>query len=122
MIGIGVIGYGYWGPNLVRNFLQVPDAQVIAVSDVRSERLKMIQRQYPTIKTTTDCHQVIQNPNVDAVVIATPVTSHFELANMALRAGKHVLVEKPLAATSNQCASLIEEAEKRNRVLMVDHT
>jgi predicted dehydrogenase len=122
MIGIGVIGYGYWGPNLVRNFMQVTDAQVVAVSDMRPDRLAAIHRQYPSVLTTTNCREVIHHPKVDAVVIATPVTTHYELADLALRAGKHVLVEKPLAATSSQGAGLIEESLRRNRVLMVDHT
>jgi predicted dehydrogenase len=122
MIGIGVIGYGYWGPNLVRNYAQVPGARVVAVSDLRTERLARINEQYPSIITTTNFREVIQHPQVDAVVIATPVTTHYELAFQALRAGKHVLVEKPLAATSGQCMGLIEEAQRRNRVLMVDHT
>lgn len=122
MIGFGIVGYGYWGPNLVRNIAQAPGARVVAVSDVRSDRLGVVQKQYPGIMTSTDCREVIHNPAVDAVVIATPVTTHFELAEMALRANKHVLVEKPLAATSPQCLDLIEEAIKRNLVLMVDHT
>jgi predicted dehydrogenase len=122
MIGIGVIGYGYWGPNLVRNFMQVPGARVVAVSDMRTDRLALVQRQYPSIRTTTNFREIIHHVQVDAVVIATPVTTHYELADIALRAGKHVLVEKPLSATSGQGLNLIEEALRRNRVLMVDHT
>ena len=122
MIGIGVIGYGYWGPNLVRNFVQVPGAHVVAVSDVRPDRLASIHKQYPTVITTAHFRDVINHPQVDAVVIATPVTTHYELAEAALRAGKHVLVEKPLTSTSSQGLSLIEESLRRNRVLMVDHT
>jgi len=122
MIGIGVIGYGYWGPNLVRNFMQAAGGRVIAVSDLRPERLARINEQYPTIMATTNFREVIQHPQVDAVVIATPVTTHYELAFQALRAGKHVLVEKPLTATSGQGMSLIEEANRRGLVLMVDHT
>jgi predicted dehydrogenase len=122
MIGVGVIGYGYWGPNLVRNFIQAPGARVVAVSDLRPENLARIQKQHPTVTTTTNYRELIQDPKVDAVVIATPVTTHYELAAQALKAGKHVLVEKPLTATSGQAIGLIEEASKRNRVLMVDHT
>jgi predicted dehydrogenase len=122
MIGIGVIGYGYWGPNLVRNFMQVPGARVVAVSDLRSDRLAIVHKQYPAILPTQSFREVIHHPQVDAVVIATPVTTHYESADLALRAGKHVLVEKPLTATSGQGLALLEEARRRNRVLMVDHT
>jgi len=122
MIGICVIGYGYWGPNLVRNLSEVPGARVVAVSDVRPERLALINGRYPTIITTTDSREAIHRSEVDAVAIATPVVTHYDLALQALQAGKHVFVEKPLAATSDQAIRLIEEADRRNRVLMVDHT
>lgn len=122
MIGIGVIGYGYWGPNLVRNFMQAPGAQVVAVSDMRTDRLALVHRHYPSVVATANFREVIQNPKVDAVVIATPVTTHYDLAELALRSGKHVLVEKPLASTSVQGAKLIDEALRRKLVLMVDHT
>lgn len=122
MIGIGVIGYGYWGPNLVRNFAEVPDARLVKVSDFRPERLALVRQRYPSVETTRDAADLIADPHVDAVVIATPVSSHFELASRALRAGKHVLIEKPLAATSEEATRLIEEADRRGRVLMVDHT
>jgi predicted dehydrogenase len=122
MIGIGVIGHGYWGPNLVRNFMEAPGSIVVAVSDLRLERLSQVQSRYPSVRTTTNHRDLYANPDIDAIAIATPVTSHYELALEALRAGKHVLVEKPLAATSDQALRLIEEAEKRKLVLMVDHT
>jgi len=122
MIGIGVIGYGYWGPNLVRNFMKVAGARVVTVSDIRADRLASIHKQYPTVQTTTNFHDVISNSDVDAVIVATPVSTHYELAEMALRAGKHVLVEKPLTSTSRQSLGLIEEAHRNKRVLMVDHT
>ena len=122
MIKIGVIGYGYWGPNLVRNFMEASGSTVAAVCDVRPERLAQLQSRYPTIRTLTDCQELFADPSIDAVVIATPVSSHFELAMASLKAGKHVLVEKPLAANSEQGLELIEEATKRKRVLMVDHT
>jgi predicted dehydrogenase len=122
MIGIGVIGYGYWGPNLVRNFAEEPGAQMKMVSDLQPERLSRARTRYPGITTTTDHRELIANPDVDAVVIATPVSTHFELAMQALQAGKHVLVEKPLTSTAEQCMRLIEEAVKRQRLLMVDHT
>ena len=122
MIGIGVIGYGYWGPNLVRNFSEVPGSRVVAVSDLRPERLAQVQNRYPTIKTTTDHRDFLTDPDIDAIVIATPVSTHFELAMQALHGGKHVLVEKPLAATLEQGERLLEEAARCGRVLMVDHT
>ena len=122
MINIGVIGYGYWGPNLVRNFVEAPGSQVAAVCDLRPERLALVQSRYPAIETTTDYREVLTNEHIDAIAIATSVSTHFELAMQALQAGKHVLVEKPLTATSEQAIQLIEEANRQNRVLMVDHT
>ena len=122
MVNIGVIGYGYWGPNLVRNFSEVNGARVTMVSDRRAERLAVVERRYPRVRTTTDTDALIADPEVDAVVIATPVDRHFELAMAALEAGKHVLVEKPIASSSEQAARLVEEAQRRNLVLMVDHT
>ncbi len=122
MINIGVIGYGYWGPNLVRNFAEIPDAQVRTVSDFKPELLAKVQARYPTIQTTTDCRDIFTDPKIDAVAIATPVSTHFDLALTALKAGKHVMVEKPMTVSSEQAVQLVEEAEKRNLVLMVDHT
>jgi predicted dehydrogenase len=122
VITLGVIGYGYWGPNLVRNFSEVPGGRVGFVTDMRSTRLALATARYPAIKVSTDYRDLIKDPAVDAVAIATPVTSHFDLAMEALRAGKHVLVEKPMTSTSEQSLTLIEEAEKRRLVLMVDHT
>lgn len=122
MVRIGIIGCGYWGPNLVRNFAETTDVTVAAVSDLRPERLDSIRRRYPSIKTTTDYRDLMNNPEIDAIAVATPVSTHFDLAMQALSAGKHVLVEKPMTATSEQAETLIEEAERRRLVLMVDHT
>ena len=122
MLKVGVIGYGYWGPNLVRNFMACPDAVVTAVSDVREDRLAPLRKVYPGLSTTNNSAELISDPSVDAIIIATPVSTHFELALAALRAGKHVLVEKPLASNSDQARQLIDEAESRDLVLMVDHT
>ncbi len=122
MIKVGVIGYGYWGPNLVRNFMEAPGSTVVAVCDLRGERLVQLKTRYPTIQISSDCQSLFQNQDLDAIVIATPVSSHFELAMGALKAGKHVLVEKPLAANSDQASRLIDEAARRKKVLMVDHT
>jgi predicted dehydrogenase len=121
-IKIGVIGYGYWGPNLVRNFVEVPGSEVLEVSDLRPEALAKVQARYPAINTVVDHKELIFNPKIDAVVIATPVSTHFDLAMQALKAGKHVLVEKPITSTAEQALRLIKEAENRNLVLMVDHT
>ncbi|HNP69473.1 MAG TPA: Gfo/Idh/MocA family oxidoreductase [Kouleothrix sp.] len=122
MLGISVIGYGYWGPNLVRNFSQVANARVVSVCDQRPERRAHVESVYPAIRTCADVRDVWSNPAVDAVAIATPVFSHFDLALQALRAGKHVFVEKPFTTTSAQAEQLVEEAEKRQLTLMVDHT
>jgi predicted dehydrogenase len=122
MIGVGVIGYGYWGPNLVRSFMQAQGAVVVAVSDLRQQRLVQAQSQYPSVKTTTNHYDLLENPDIDAIAIATPVSSHYQLAMEALQAGKHVLVEKPLAASSEEATMLVEEAARRKLILMVDHT
>jgi predicted dehydrogenase len=122
MIKLGVIGYGYWGPNLVRNFMEAPGSTVVAVCDLRPERLRQLTVRYPSIKTCGSSSQLLEDQEIDAIVIATPVSTHHELSLAALQAGKHVLVEKPLAATSEQALQLIAEAAARKRVLMVDHT
>lgn len=119
---IGVIGYGYWGPNLVRNFSEAPGARVGFVTDLRPERLAHASARYPSVKVSTDYRDLLADPGVDAVVVATPVTTHFEIGMAALRAGRHLLLEKPMASSSAQALALIEEAERRGLVLMVDHT
>jgi len=122
MIGVGVIGYGYWGPNLVRNFADSPDCKVVGVCDRSPRRLQLAARRYPGLFTTLQPNELIERTDVDAIAIATPVNSHLGLAQMVLAAGKHVLIEKPLASSSAEAEALIEEAERRSRVLMVDHT
>jgi predicted dehydrogenase len=119
---IGVIGYGYWGPNLVRNFVEVPDCQVVAVSDLGEDRLRRVSARYPAIETTTDCLELLCRPDIDAVAIATPVSTHYDLAARALAAGKHVFLTKPLTQTAAEAERLIAEAERRDLVLHVDHT
>jgi len=121
-VGIGVIGYGYWGPNLARNLAEVPEAQQVAIADRQDERVALAARRYPGIGLYRDGRGLIADPKVDAVAIATPVAAHFALARLALEAGKHVLVEKPLTATSAEAEELIELAARRGCVLMVDHT
>ncbi len=122
MIKVGVVGYGYWGPNFVRNFHEIDGAEVVAVSDPREERLAGLRQRYPAIETLTRDQDLLSDCRIDAVAIAIPVSSHFDVALEAIRAGKHVLLTKPLAATADQGQRLIVEAERRNLVLMVDHT
>jgi predicted dehydrogenase len=122
MIGVGVVGYGYWGPNLVRNFAETPGARVASVSDLNPQRLQLAVGRHPCIQATSDAGELIQNPLVDLVAISTPVSTHFDLAMRALRAGKHVLVEKPLTCNSEDGLRLIEEADRRGVQLFVDHT
>jgi len=122
MIRVGVIGYGYWGPNLVRNFMEAPGSTVVSVCDLRVERLGLVRKRYPSVKTTNRVDELFGDAAIDAIVIASPVSTHFELAQAALKAGKHVLVEKPLAANSDQGKRLIDEALRRRLILMVDHT
>ncbi len=120
---IGVIGCGYWGPNLIRNFNLLDDVEVVAVSDLREERLGFIRKLYPNIKVVSaDCNDILHNKEIDAVVIATPVSTHFSLGMEALEQGKHLLMEKPMTATSEQAEVLIETAKRKNLTLMVDHT
>jgi predicted dehydrogenase len=122
MINVGVIGYGYWGPNLVRNFMDLPQTRLAAVSDVRADRLALAARRYPGVAVMADYRELVDDPKIDAVAVATPVHTHFELGRRVLEAGKHLLVEKPLAASAAQTEALIEAAAQRGRVLMVDHT
>jgi predicted dehydrogenase len=121
-VGVGVIGYGYWGPNLVRNFMGDTGTRVVAVCDRSKDRLAEVKRLYPSVEATTDPNDLFKNPDIDAIAIATPVATHFDLARDALRAGKHVLVEKPIASSSEQASKLIDEAARRKLVLLVDHT
>jgi len=122
MINVGVLGYGYWGPNLVRNFSEVARMRVNAVSDHDEARLALALARHPAIRVSTDARSLIDDPAIDAIAIATPVSTHFELALAALRAGKHVWLEKPMTETSDQARVLVEEAARRNLVLLVDHT
>lgn len=122
LINVAVIGYGYWGPNLARNFHQLPDARLALVSDLDAARLAEVARLYPTTAVTTDYRQALARPEIAAVAVATPVRTHFAIAQEALLAGKHVLVEKPLALTSAEAEALIALAEQQRRTLMVGHT
>lgn len=122
VINVAVIGYGYWGPNLARNFHQLPDARLALVADLDAARLAEVARLYPTTVVTTDYRQALARPEIAAVAVATPVRTHFAIAQEALLAGKHVLVEKPLALTSAEAEALIALAEQQQRTLMVGHT
>ncbi len=122
MIRIGIIGYGYWGPNLLRNFSELPGASAVAVADLDTRKLALVQKRYPAVKVTTDFQALLNDHDIDAIAIATPVSTHFELGMAALKAGKHLWIEKPVAETSLQARKLMEEAGKRRRVLFVDHT
>lgn len=122
MINIGVIGYGYWGTNLVRNIEESAVAQLHSVVDPNPCRLELAQRRCRGVKTKTCLHEILGDPALDAVAIATPVSTHFDLALAALRAGKHVWLEKPMTETSEQARQLIEQAESRKLTLFVDHT
>src|SRR6185436_13280827 len=119
---IGVIGCGYWGPNLLRNFAENEDAQLRWVCDLEEARLNSMGRRYPAARTTTDYQTLMADPGLDAVAVVTPVATHFQIAKEALSAGKHVLVEKPLTATAREAEELIELAAHNHRTLMVDHT
>jgi predicted dehydrogenase len=121
-VGVAVIGYGYWGPNLVRNFSNTDGARVISVSDLYPEQLALARRRHPDVMVTSEFRDLLKDRRIDAIAIATPVHTHYELALAALQAGKHVLIEKPLARTSEEAQQLIEEAARRNLVLLVDHT
>jgi predicted dehydrogenase len=122
MINIGVIGYGYWGPNLARNFSETEGAVLAAVADLDKKKLDSVARRYPAVRTTTYFQDLLEDPSIDAIAIATPVSSHFELGMAALKAKKHVWLEKPMAETSLQARKLVDEAERRERILIVDHT
>jgi predicted dehydrogenase len=122
MIRIGVIGYGYWGPHLVRNFHNLEGCEVAVVCDTNAEALQRVKRAYPSVQVTSDIREALSATNVDAMAVVTPVWTHFELAKAALENGKHVFVEKPFTATAAQAEQLIELADRKKLQIMVDHT
>ena len=122
MLKAGVIGCGYWGPNLIRNFQQLAGSEVKRVADLDSDRLEHMKRLYPSVKTTMDYRDIITDPEIDIVAVATPVKTHYRFASEALSAGKHVFVEKPIAASVSESRELIALAEKNQQKLMVGHT
>lgn len=119
---VAVIGAGYWGPNLIRNFNEAPGAEVLAVADLSAERLGPIRKRYPSIRVTTDHREILSDRSIDAVVIATPIKTHRPLCEEAFAAGKHVLVEKPLAGTVEDAEAIVRAAERAGRTLMIGHT
>jgi len=122
MARIGVIGCGYWGPNLIRNFVTCPETELIWACDLDEIRLQKVLRPYPSVRQTTDLEDVLKDDGVDAVAIATPVYTHYPIAKTSLESGKHVLIEKPLASSVAQGEELVNLAEKNNLRLMCDHT
>jgi predicted dehydrogenase len=122
MINVGIIGYGYWGPNLVRNFSLATNCCVFAVADPQLDRLIKLGKLYPSIKVYTEADELINSKDIDAVIIATPVSTHFELAKKALLNGKHVLLEKPMTTSVIEAEILINLSKEKGLLLMVDHT
>jgi predicted dehydrogenase len=122
VVNIAVVGYGYWGPNLVRNFAEAPGLNLVAVADLDPAKLEVVSKRYPAIRTTTHLEELLEDSDVDAIAIATPVDTHYPLGLAALQAGKHLWLEKPMTETSEQARELVAEAEKRGLVLLADHT
>ena len=122
MIRVGIIGYGYWGPNLARAVAEVDASAVRVIADSSTRALGRAGQRHPSALLVSNWHEAVADPAIDAVIVATPVSTHYEIALAALRAGKHVLVEKPMADSPVKAARLVEEAAKRSLVLMVDHT
>jgi predicted dehydrogenase len=122
MIRVGVIGYGYWGPNVVRNLRSVEGCEVAAICDRSPAALKRVVQAYPDVAVVSDPAEIVSSPKIDAIAVVTPVCTHFELARAALQNGKHVFIEKPFTATTRQADELIELAARRGLTIMVDHT
>jgi predicted dehydrogenase len=122
VVNVGVVGCGYWGPNLIRNFSNLKSSRVVSCADVKEDRLSHMKQLYPTIRATNDFREILKDPEIDAVIIATPVAQHYPVAKEALEAGKHVFVEKPLAQSVEEGKALVELAARLGRTLMVGHT
>ena len=122
MLRVGVIGYGYWGPNIVRNLHGQKNAQVTMVCDQNTAALGRARKAYPGLEMVSDPLEIVCSPHVDAVAVVTPVCAHYDLARLALEHGKHVFIEKPFTATSEQAEELIELAARKKLTIMVDHT
>ncbi|MEI8175723.1 MAG: Gfo/Idh/MocA family oxidoreductase [Candidatus Omnitrophota bacterium] len=122
MIKIGVIGFGYWGPNLVRNFVNADGCVVKTVADLNEGRLKVVKKLYPHIEVTASVDAILNDPGIDAVIAAVPVSMHYEIGRRALLKGKHILIEKPMTNSRRDALKLIDLAARKKKVLMVDHT
>jgi predicted dehydrogenase len=121
-MNFGVIGYGYWGPNIVRNLASLDDSQVLAIAEISPSARKRAQKAYPGVKVTSNASEVITSTEIDAIAVVSPVWTHYELAKAALQNGKHVFVEKPFTSNTAQGEELIELAQRKNLTIMVDHT
>jgi predicted dehydrogenase len=121
-VRVGVIGAGYWGPNIVRNLYEAPGAEAVAVADLSQERLDAISKRFPSLRVTTDYREVIGDPTIDAICIVTPVGTHRKFAEEAFAAGKHVFVEKPLAQSVSDAEAIVRAQERAGKTLMVGHT
>ena len=121
-IRVGVIGAGYWGPNIVRNLHEAPGAEAVAVADLATERLDAIRKRFPAVRVTTDYRELLSDDSIDAICVVTPVGTHRKLAEEAFAAGKHVFVEKPLAKTVSDAEAIVRAAERAGKTLMVGHT
>src|SRR5882672_4295828 len=122
LVRVGVIGYGYWGPNVVRNLQSLESCQLVTICDKNSDSLRSAGRVYPGVELTTDFSELLTSRQIDAIAVVTPVWTHFELAKAALQNGKHVFVEKPFTSTPQQAEELIELADRNRLKIMVDHT
>ncbi len=119
---IGIVGMGYWGPNLVRNFLATSNVDGVVCCDMSEKRLQLAKRKFPSVELTTSYEDLLSRDDIDAIAVATPVSTHFPLGMKALEAGKHLLLEKPMTGSTEEAVKLIEAAAQRNLTLMVDHT
>lgn len=122
MISVGIIGVGYWGPNIIRNFYSNSQTNVVRCCDLNRDQLDKIRKIYPSLETTTDYNDLIKDTKIDLIAICTPVNTHFELAKKALESGKHVLIEKPMTSSSAHAEELINLAEQKKLRIFVDHT
>ncbi len=122
MFNVGIVGCGYWGPNLIRNFNSLPECNVKKICDLDQKRLEHLKNLYPTVETTSKFDEIVEDEQIDAVIVAVPVKYHYEMAKKSLNAGKHTFIEKPMASSVAECKDLVEIAKKKNLTLMVGHT
>lgn len=121
-LNVAVVGCGYWGPNLIRNFRSLPDCRLKVMCDLNQQRLKHLHQLYPEVEASSDFNSVLSNPDIQVVAIATAVRFHYSMAKASLLAGKHTFIEKPMASSAEECEELIEIAERQGLVLMIGHT